>query len=79
MPVKIKTQKDYLLTEVNIELPADLAALDAIMKATKATGKIVAVYNQGGVLGVNIEQRTKATDADAVKVRDILGVETKSL
>lgn len=79
MPTKVKTQKDYLLTEVSIELPANLGELDAIMKATKATGKIVALYNHGGLVGVNIEQKTKTTGTESGKVRDLLGVETKSL
>lgn len=79
MPTKVKAQTDYLLTEVTIQLPADLSELDAIMKSTKATGKIVVVYNQGGVLGINVEQKTRATDRDSAKVRDILGVETTTL
>lgn len=79
MATKVKTQKDYLLTEVTIELPADLSELDAIMKTTKATGKIVVVYNEGGVLGINVEQKTKASESNSVKVRDILGVMTKTL
>ncbi len=79
MPTKVKTQKDYLLTEVSIELPADLGELDAIMRATKATGKIVVVYNQGGILGINVEQKTRANESDSEKVRGILGVETKVL
>lgn len=79
MPAKVKTQRDYLLTEVTIELPASLADLDAIMRTTKATGKIVAVYNQGGLLGINVEQRTKATDVISEKIRDLLGVGTKTL
>lgn len=79
MATKVKTQKDYLLTEVTIELPASLTELDAIMKATKATGKIVIVYNQGGILGINVEQKTKATDSNSVKVRDILGISTTYL
>lgn len=79
MPTKIKTQKDYLLTEASIELPADLAELDSIMKASKATGKIVIVYNMGGILGINVEQKTKASDSEAAKVRGLLGVSTKEL
>ena len=79
MPTKIKTQKDYLLTEVSIELPADLSQLDAIMKATKATGKIVAVYTNGGVVGVNLEQKKRANDSASSKIRDILGVETTEI
>ena len=80
MAVKIKMQKDYLLTEVSMELPADLAALDSILKNSKATGaKIVALYNQGGVIGVNVEQKTKVPDAVMAQIREILGVDTKNL
>jgi ABC-type hemin transport system substrate-binding protein len=79
MPIKVKTQKDSLTTEVSLELPVNLSELDAMMKSIKATGKIVVVYNQGGVLGINVEQKTKATEADSAKVRDILGIATKEL
>jgi hypothetical protein len=79
MPVKIKAQKDYLLTEVSMELPADLSALDTIMKSTKATGKIVVVYNQGGVMGVNVEQRTKVPESVESKARELLGVKSTEI
>jgi hypothetical protein len=79
MPTKVTAQKDYLLTEVSIGVPADLNELDAIMKATKATGKIVVVYSGGGVVGINVEQKTRATEGNSVKVREILGVDTKTL
>lgn len=79
MPIKVKTQKDYLLTEASIETNVDLSALDALMKSMKATGKIVVVYNQGGILGINVEQKTKASEVKSEKVRDLLGVTTKEL
>lgn len=79
MTTKVKVQRDYLLTEVSLEKDSDLTELDAIMKATKATGKIVVLYNQGGRLGINLEQKTKATEADSAKMRDIIGVDTTVL
>lgn len=79
MPVKIKTLKDSLITEVIIELPTDIAALEQLLKTTKAPGKIVATYNQGGVLGVVVEQRTRVPEAVAQQIRDLLGIETKNL
>jgi hypothetical protein len=77
MAVKIKTQRDYLVTEVSMELPVDLNALDSLMKVSRATGKIVAVYTDGGVNGVNVEQRAKISAKVAEKVRELVGVETE--
>jgi hypothetical protein len=79
MPTKVKTQKDYLLTEVTIELPASVAELDAIMKATKASAKVTVLYNEGSILGINVEQKKKASDLNSGKMRDLLGVQTTSL
>ncbi len=79
MSIKVKAQKDYLLTEVSIDGTANLAELDAIMKSSKATGKIVVTYNGGGVLGINVEQKTRASDGESAQVRSLLGVETREL
>ena len=79
MPTKVKAQKDYLLTEVTIELPANVAELDGIMRARKASGKLVVLYQDGGIVGVNVEQKKKATESESVKVRDLLKVDTKTL
>ncbi len=74
MAVGIKVQRDYYLTEVSIELPADVQQVDALMKATKTNGKMVVQYNQGSVQGVNVEQRTKIPENKATEIRSILGV-----
>lgn len=79
MPINIKTQKDCLLTEATLESDTDLNALDQLMRSSKATGKIVAVYNQGGRLGVNIEQKTRVSGSVSQEVRNILGVGTREL
>jgi hypothetical protein len=79
MAVKLKTQHDYLLTEVSVELPCELNDLDYLMRTSRGTGKIVALYNEGGLLGVNIEQRTKVRGPIADKVREVVGVETKEI
>ncbi len=79
MEPKIKIQKDYYLTEASIELPADVEQLNEILKATKTTGKMVIQYNQGSVQGVNIEQRTKISDAQAAEIRPALAIGEKIL
>jgi hypothetical protein len=79
MPINIKSQKDCLTTKVAISLPVDLNALDQLMRVSKATGHIVATYNQGGMLGVNIEQNKTITDKLSGQVREIVGIGTKEL
>lgn len=80
MPVSIKTQHDYLLTEVSVDLPCDLNDLDYLMKTSRGTGKIVAVYSEGGLLGINIEQKTKIRGGGiAHKVRELAGVVDKEI
>jgi hypothetical protein len=79
MAVTVKTQKDHLITETSVSLPADLNALDQLMRSSKATGKIVAVYNQGGMLGVNVEQKQHIPEKVADEVRKIVGVGSREL
>jgi hypothetical protein len=79
MPTKIKTQKDYLVTEVQMSLPCDLNELGHLFKATRATGRIVAVYCDGGVIGINVEQRTKVGEPVSQRVRDLVGVSNKEI
>lgn len=74
MKPKIKVQKDYYLTEVSIELPADPTELDELLKAIKTTGKTVTQYNQGSVQGINIEQRTRIPESVAAEIRRLLGI-----
>jgi hypothetical protein len=79
MAVGIKVQRDYYLTEVSVELPADVQQVDALMKATKTNGKMVVQYNHGSVQGVNVEQRTKIPENKASEIRELLGVGEKEL
>lgn len=74
MSVKIKTQNDYLLTEVAIALPTNLSDLAELMKTLKATGRIVVMFSNGGIFGVSVEQRLKLKDADSKSVREALSI-----
>jgi len=79
MAIKIKVQRDYLLTEASIELAADVSQVDEILKASKSNGKMIVLYNQGCVQGINVEQRTKLSDAKAEKIREMLKLEDVEL
>jgi hypothetical protein len=79
MPVNIKTQKDVLVTEVTLEPNTDLNSVDQLMRSSKATGRIVAVYNQGGRQGVNVEQRSRVSETVSDDIRRMVGIGTREL
>lgn len=79
MAIKIRVQRDYLLTEASIELAGDVKEVDEIMKASKSNGKMVVLYNGGAIQGINVEQRTKLSDLKAEKVRAMLKLEDVDL
>jgi hypothetical protein len=84
MGVKLKRQNDYLLTEVAIDLPPDregqalaLGELDTLMRVSKGTGKVIVTYSDGGLNGINVEQKTKIHGAAADRVREAVGVRSE--
>jgi len=74
MSVKAKVQKDYLMTEMSIELPADVARIHELLTATETSGKMVVLYNEGHIQGINVEQKTKMSEPQSNKVRELLAV-----
>lgn len=79
MAIKIKVQRDMLRTEASIELPADVSQVDELLRATKTNGKMVVLYNNGYVQGINVEQNTKVSEAKSTKIRSILKLEDEEL
>ena len=75
MAIKAKVQRDYLLTETSISLPANVNDVDEILRATKSNGKMIVLYNQGSIQGINVEQRSKMTEKQSEQIRPILAVE----
>jgi hypothetical protein len=80
MAIKVRTQKSYYVTEFTVELPAHIGELHDVLKAIKTTGKTIVQYNDGSVLGINVEQKEKipSEEIDA-QIRALLGLETKFL
>lgn len=74
MAVRAKVQKDYFTTEVSMDLPADPGEIDDVLRATKTTGKMVVLYYDGHIQGINVEQKTKMTDAKSGEIRKLLGI-----
>lgn len=79
MAIEIKVQRDFLRTEASITLPANVSDVDEIMRATKTNGKMVVLYNQGYVQGINIEQNSRISEAKSEEIRQILNVDTKEI
>lgn len=79
MAIKVSAQRDYLKTEVSLNLPASVSEADEIMKAMKSNGKMVVIYNGGHVAGINLEQNTKLSEGQSEKVRELIAVKDKVL
>lgn len=75
MPIKIKASSSYYVTESSIDLPADPAEVDWLVRSMRANGKVVTVYNGGNIQGMTLEQRTRITsDSADDKIREILDI-----
>jgi hypothetical protein len=77
MTIKVKVQRDYLKTEVSLDLPASVSEADEIMRKMESNGKMIVVYNDGHVSGINLEQNTKLSESQSEKVRQITSVKDK--
>ena len=80
MAIKVKSQKSYYVTEFNVEVPINAGELHDVLRAIKSTGKTVTLYNEGSVLGINVEQKEKVPSGHVdEQIRDLLGLGTKLL
>jgi hypothetical protein len=79
MTIRIKSQRDYLLTEANVELPCDLVEVHKLMQEAGASGRVVAQYSEGGLLGVHLEQKSHIREGVADQVRKLTGVTSKEI
>ena len=79
MAVKIKVQRDYLRTEASVCLPVQVSEVDELLRAAKTDGKMIVLYNNGFVQGINVEQNSKLSDTKSEEVRKLIAVEDKLL
>jgi hypothetical protein len=79
MGIKIKIQRDVLRTEATIELPAQVAEVDELLRATNTDGKLIVLYNKGYIQGINIEQNEKIPETKTSQIRTILKLGDKEL
>ena len=77
MAFRIKTQVDHFLTDVVVEMPADVKDVHEQLRGMKTTGDMKITYNQGGVIGVAFTQKTKLTEAQSNEFRKALGIKTE--
>ena len=74
-----KVQRDYLKTEVSLDLPASVSEADEIMRTMESNGKMVVLYNGGHVAGINLEQNTKLNETQSEKVRHLIAIKDEIL
>lgn len=78
MAVRLKSVKAFYVTEVSLDLPVNAKELDDVLRSIRATGRMTIQYNDGGVLGVSVETRTKLSESEAAEVRTLVGIPEKS-
>ena len=79
MALKIKTQTDYLVTEVTFQAPVDLNEVQQLVKETKSNAELTGMYNMGGALGVSLRQRTRVPAEVSEEVRRLIGVKDRAV
>ena len=75
--MKIKAQANYYETEASLELPVNVGQVHDLLIAMKTTGKMVILYNNGYVQGINLQQREKISAISDPKIKNILGLGEK--
>jgi len=72
----IKQNTDYLFTKTvlagNGHSPEEVLRA---LRTRKTTGQVVFNLSQGGVQSIQISEKTRATEMQSKKIREILGVE----
>lgn len=79
MAIKITAQRDYLKTEASLSPQTPVSEVDELLKATKTNGKLVVLYNEGHIQGINIEQNSRLGQEQSEKVRQLIAVKDKVL
>lgn len=79
MGFRIKKQTDHLLTEAVVEMPATVDDVNEFLRSAGATAQLKVLYNEGGIIGISFDQKTKLSEAKATEIRKIAGVETEEI
>ena len=74
MAIRIKAQKDYFRTDVTVDLPVEVSEVDQVLRAIKTSGKMVVLYNNGFIQGINVEQNTKINENQSTEIRKLLAI-----
>jgi hypothetical protein len=69
---KITARKNYFVSVASIEPSADISEIVELIRATRFTGELTILYNQGGVIGIILERWTRVCQADADLVHALL-------
>ena len=69
------TNHDFLVTETTLDSKIDAERIVTLLRARKTTGQLVFHFSQGGIQKVALTEKTKASDRQREKIRDILGMQ----
>lgn len=71
----ILSTTDYFVTENRLNPKATADEIAAFVRHFRTTGQVTYTTNEGGVRGVIVVERRKATETEANEIRRILGMD----
>lgn len=68
----IRTNVDFLLTETVLDTTIPAADVIAVLRRRKTTGHVTIHLSQGGIQKIVLSEKTRATDIQSEKIREVL-------
>lgn len=70
----IKKNEDYLITETVLDSNVPIDKLISVIRAQRTTGELTLALSEGGIRTVKLVEKTKTSQTQRHKIREILGV-----
>lgn len=68
----VKSNSDYLVTETTLDPKLPVSTIVAAIRERKTTGQLIFHVSQGGVQRVALVERTRTTQNESNKIREII-------
>ncbi len=68
----LKENADYLITETLLKVNVSTDKIISLMRQHRTTGQMTVYFIDGGVRSIMLTEKTKASETDRVKIREIL-------
>lgn len=70
----VSSNHDFLVTETTIKSKISVEQICSILKHRRTTGSLIFHFIEGGICRILLTEKTKASETQAGRMRDILGM-----